>query len=62
VHKVKVVGPDRTEHEFKAPEDTYNLEAKENAGVELPFSRLLLHLRGHDVIRRGGPVRGLVLG
>ncbi|TVU19613.1 hypothetical protein EJB05_35772, partial [Eragrostis curvula] len=38
VHKVKLVGPDGTEHEFEAPEDTYILEAAENAGVELPFS------------------------
>jgi ferredoxin len=36
VHKVKVVGPDRTEHEFKAPEDTYILEAKENAVWSFP--------------------------
>ncbi|KAF8779365.1 hypothetical protein HU200_002631 [Digitaria exilis] len=38
VHKVKLVGPDGVEHEFEAPEDTYILEAAENAGVELPFS------------------------
>lgn len=38
VHKVKLVGPDGAEHEFEAPEDTYILEAAENAGVELPFS------------------------
>ncbi|CAL4901010.1 unnamed protein product [Urochloa decumbens] len=38
VHTVKLVGPDGTEHEFEAPEDTYILEAAENAGVELPFS------------------------
>lgn len=38
VHMVKLVGPDGTEHEFEAPEDTYILEAAENAGVELPFS------------------------
>uniref|UniRef100_A0A0A9CR07 Ferredoxin n=1 Tax=Arundo donax TaxID=35708 RepID=A0A0A9CR07_ARUDO len=38
VHKVKLIGPDGTEHEFEAPEDTYILEAAENAGVELPFS------------------------
>lgn len=38
VHKVKLVGPDGSEHEFEAPEDTYILEAAENAGVELPFS------------------------
>lgn len=38
VHKVKLVGPDGTEHEFDAPEDTYILEAAEDAGVELPFS------------------------
>ncbi|KAL6841471.1 hypothetical protein ACP4OV_028614 [Aristida adscensionis] len=38
VHKIKLVGPDGEEHEFEAPEDTYILEAAENAGVELPFS------------------------
>ncbi|CAD6344150.1 unnamed protein product [Miscanthus lutarioriparius] len=38
VHKVKLVGPDGAEQEFEAPEDTYILEAAENAGVELPFS------------------------
>ncbi|KAJ1263120.1 hypothetical protein BS78_09G160700 [Paspalum vaginatum] len=38
VHKVRLVGPDGAEHEFEAPEDTYILEAAENAGVELPFS------------------------
>jgi ferredoxin len=38
VHTVKLVGPDGVEHEFEAPEDTYILEAAENAGVELPFS------------------------
>ncbi|OEL26088.1 Ferredoxin-6, chloroplastic [Dichanthelium oligosanthes] len=38
VHKVKLVGPDGAELEFEAPEDTYILEAAENAGVELPFS------------------------
>ncbi|KAG0518278.1 hypothetical protein BDA96_09G162100 [Sorghum bicolor] len=38
VHKVRLVGPDGTEQEFEAPEDTYILEAAENAGVELPFS------------------------
>ncbi|KAK3149041.1 hypothetical protein QOZ80_3AG0212180 [Eleusine coracana subsp. coracana] len=38
VHRVKLVGPDVTEHEFEALEDTYILEAAENAGVELLFS------------------------
>nr|P94044.1 RecName: Full=Ferredoxin-6, chloroplastic; AltName: Full=Ferredoxin VI; Short=Fd VI; Flags: Precursor [Zea mays]BAA19249.1 Fd VI [Zea mays]BAA19250.1 Fd VI [Zea mays] len=38
LHKVKLVGPDGTEHEFEAPDDTYILEAAETAGVELPFS------------------------
>uniref|UniRef100_A0ACD5TFU7 Uncharacterized protein n=1 Tax=Avena sativa TaxID=4498 RepID=A0ACD5TFU7_AVESA len=38
VHKVKLISPDGEEHEFEAPEDTYILEAAENAGVELPFS------------------------
>ncbi|KAL6609893.1 hypothetical protein ACP70R_039862 [Stipagrostis hirtigluma subsp. patula] len=38
VHIVKLVAPDGVEYEFEAPEDTYILEAAENAGVELPFS------------------------
>ncbi|KAK1697815.1 hypothetical protein QYE76_014512 [Lolium multiflorum] len=37
-HKVKLIMPDGEEHEFEAPDDTYILEAAENAGVELPFS------------------------
>lgn len=37
-YKIKLFCPDGTEHEFDAPDDTYILEAAENAGVELPFS------------------------
>ncbi|CAN0900600.1 Ferredoxin-3, chloroplastic [Linum grandiflorum] len=38
VYKVKLVGPDGEEHEFEAPDDTYILDAAENAGVDLPYS------------------------
>ncbi|CAN1298023.1 Ferredoxin-3, chloroplastic [Linum perenne] len=37
-YKVKLVGPDGEEHEFEAPDDTYILDAAENAGVDLPYS------------------------
>ncbi|KAJ6765644.1 FERREDOXIN-3 CHLOROPLASTIC [Salix purpurea] len=38
VYKVKVITPEGEEHEFEAPDDTYILDAAENAGVELPYS------------------------
>ncbi|KAL5140210.1 Ferredoxin-3, chloroplastic [Glycine soja] len=38
VYKVKLIGPDGEENEFEAPDDTYILDAAENAGVELPYS------------------------
>ncbi|KAL6511040.1 Ferredoxin-3, chloroplastic [Orobanche gracilis] len=37
-YKVKLVGPDGTESEFGAPDDTYILDSAECAGVELPYS------------------------
>ncbi|KAJ0084287.1 hypothetical protein Patl1_30403 [Pistacia atlantica] len=38
VYKIKLVGPEDQESEFEAPDDTYILDAAENAGVELPYS------------------------
>ncbi|XP_039119363.1 ferredoxin, root R-B1-like [Dioscorea cayenensis subsp. rotundata] len=38
VYKVKLIGPDRQQHEFDAPNDTYILDIAETAGVELPYS------------------------
>lgn len=38
VYKIKLIGPEGEEHEFDAPDDTYILDAAENAGVELPYS------------------------
>ncbi|OAY38206.1 ferredoxin, root R-B2 [Manihot esculenta] len=38
VYKIKLVGPEGEEHEFEASDDTYILDAAENAGVELPYS------------------------
>lgn len=38
VYKIKLVGPEGQESEFEAPDDTYILDAAENAGVELPYS------------------------
>ena len=38
VYKVKVITPEGEEHEFEAPDDTYILDAAENAGIELPYS------------------------
>ncbi|EEF38535.1 ferredoxin, root R-B2 [Ricinus communis] len=38
VYKVKLIGPDGEENEFEASDDTYILDAAENAGVELPYS------------------------
>ncbi|TKY67065.1 Ferredoxin-3 [Spatholobus suberectus] len=37
-YKVKLIGPDGKEDEFEAADDTYILDAAENAGVELPYS------------------------
>ncbi|XP_027346777.1 uncharacterized protein LOC113858360 [Abrus precatorius] len=37
-YKVKLIGPDGQENEFEASDDTYILDAAENAGVELPYS------------------------
>lgn len=36
VYKVKLIGPDGTENEFEAPDDSSILDAAENAGVEIP--------------------------
>ncbi|THU48432.1 hypothetical protein C4D60_Mb09t26180 [Musa balbisiana] len=38
VYKVKLVDPEGKEHEFDAPDDSYILDAAEDAGVELPYS------------------------
>lgn len=37
-YKVKLIGPDGAESEFEAPDDSYILDAAENAGVDLPYS------------------------
>lgn len=37
-YKIKLVGPDGDEHEFEAGDDTYILDAAENAGLDLPYS------------------------
>jgi ferredoxin len=37
-YKIKLIGPKGQENEFEAPDDTYILDAAENAGVELPYS------------------------
>ncbi|ESW04432.1 hypothetical protein PHAVU_011G094400 [Phaseolus vulgaris] len=37
-YKVKLIGPDGKENEFEASDDTYILDAAEDAGVELPYS------------------------
>lgn len=37
-YKIKLIGPDGKENEFEATDDTYILDAAENAGVELPYS------------------------
>ncbi|KAJ9188672.1 hypothetical protein P3X46_000044 [Hevea brasiliensis] len=38
VYKIKLIGPEGEEQEFDAADDTYILDAAENAGVELPYS------------------------
>ncbi|KDP27394.1 hypothetical protein JCGZ_20218 [Jatropha curcas] len=38
VYKIKLIGPDGEENEFEASDDTYILDAAEEAGVELPYS------------------------
>ncbi|KAK4279510.1 hypothetical protein QN277_011284 [Acacia crassicarpa] len=38
VYKVKLIGPDGTENEIEAPDDSYILDSAENAGLELPYS------------------------
>ncbi|CAL1403935.1 unnamed protein product [Linum trigynum] len=38
VYKVKLIGPNGEESEFDAPDDTYILDAAEEAGVDLPYS------------------------
>ncbi|CAL9168877.1 unnamed protein product, partial [Musa hybrid cultivar] len=38
VYKVKLIDPEGKEHEFDAPDDSYILDAAEDAGVELPYS------------------------
>lgn len=37
-YKIKLVGPEGEEHEFEASDDTYILDAAENAGIDLPYS------------------------
>ncbi|XP_051113626.1 ferredoxin, root R-B1 [Andrographis paniculata] len=37
-YKVKLIGPDNTEFEFEAPDDSYILDSAENAGIDLPYS------------------------
>ncbi|KAJ4836866.1 Ferredoxin-3, chloroplastic [Turnera subulata] len=37
-YKVKLIGPNGEENEFDAPDDTYILDAAEEAGMELPYS------------------------
>lgn len=38
VYKIKLIGPEGEENEFEAPDDSYILDAAEDAGVELPYS------------------------
>ena len=38
IHKVKLISPEGKETEFEASEDTYLLDAAEEAGLELPYS------------------------
>lgn len=37
-YKVTLIGPEGQKNEFEAPDDTYILDAAEEAGVELPYS------------------------
>ncbi|XP_028773141.1 ferredoxin, root R-B2-like [Neltuma alba] len=37
-YKIKLIGPEGQENEFEAPDDSYILDAAENAGIELPYS------------------------
>ncbi|KAK4255244.1 hypothetical protein QN277_008264 [Acacia crassicarpa] len=37
-YKIKLIGPDGQENEFEAPDDSYILDAAEDAGIELPYS------------------------
>lgn len=37
-YKIKLVGPEGDEYEFEAGDDTYILDAAENAGIDLPYS------------------------
>ncbi|KAM7277233.1 hypothetical protein ACFE04_019099 [Oxalis oulophora] len=37
-YKIKLIGPEGEEQEFEAAEDTYILDAAENAGIDLPYS------------------------
>ncbi|KAL2328463.1 hypothetical protein Fmac_021890 [Flemingia macrophylla] len=37
-YKIKLIGPDGKENEFEAADDTYILDAAEDAGIELPYS------------------------
>jgi len=37
-YKIKLIGPDGKENEFEASDDTYILDAAEDAGIELPYS------------------------